>query len=566
LDSHIQALRDIKELWPSALAGLQDYISESPNVVRANAQDSLNAMKLAVAGQASQTERNAAQYITNFASAGSSATSVREFTQAIQELHSSIATGNPNLLQFRDHMAKIIVALDTSENEKGLAKTLFEMPDDVIKGAKAIPVLESALANMGDTSARSAAQLKTFTDAAHELANIGLPNMTDAQRALKAYNDGMANASGVRERMSIKHLYDEFERRRLLNNPQTAANDNSYSDSMQNLRSIGLPPLSELDQARKIYERAKSLATTREAKDDALQAFKDAQFRIENPQMSADQWRDLMSGADDKVEALKQEATALGKTGVEAQALRFQLDLLQKAEEKGRTASADQKEEINKKTDLFRQYATALAKAKLNQDLLNERQQILRSPQDQQIATRLQQAGLPVDLNSSEAQMMRQNADLADLKSNVHAFATDFREALLNNGGDIGDAFASALKNALMNKLADIFDKSIENMLNAVLSELGQNFSIGQSSTALTSQSQSGSLINGLVSAVVGGVKTAGASIGVAANSIGSSSSISLANARAAIASIESGGNFGALRSINEIWRSRKRCLSGHGE
>jgi hypothetical protein len=157
---------------------------------------------------------------------------------------------------------------------------------------------------------------------------------------------------------------------------------------------------------------------------------------------AASAYRDLQKAADDRIGQVKQEIDLLGKYGVEADAARFALDLFQQAEDKGRSLSDAQRAEIQKKVDLYKQYSETLSKAKLQQDLLNDMRFNSLSKQDQQVTTTLRQYGLPEDLNSDEASSIRQSIKTGELRDDLHSFASDFKSALLNNGGDIGKAFA----------------------------------------------------------------------------------------------------------------------------
>lgn len=55
------------------------------------------------------------------------------------------------------------------------------------------------------------------------------------------------------------------------------------------------------------------------------------------------------------------------------------------------------------------------------------------------------------------------------LRTDLSGFASDFRQALLSNGGDIGDAFAKSFGNALMNSANRLFDKAMNMVLDAIM-------------------------------------------------------------------------------------------------
>ncbi|WP_246705430.1 phage tail length tape measure family protein [Rhizobium sp. WYCCWR 11152] len=164
---------------------------------------------------------------------------------------------------------------------------------------------------------------------------------------------------------------------------------------------------------------------------------------------AANAYRDLLKSADDRLGQMLQEIDLQGKFGVAADTARFRLDLLQQAEDKGRSLSATQRAEIEKKVELYGRYADVLSKTKLQQDLTNEARFNSLSKEDQKITTTLRQYGRPDDLNSEDAGQIRQFLRTEDLRGDLKDFASDFKSALLNNGGDIGKAFADSIQRVL---------------------------------------------------------------------------------------------------------------------
>ncbi|MBB2793889.1 UNVERIFIED_ORG: hypothetical protein GGD58_002753 [Rhizobium pisi] len=249
---------------------------------------------------------------------------------------------------------------------------------------------------------------------------------------------------------------------------------------------------------------------------------------------AANAYRDLQKAADDRIGQVKQEIDLLGKYGIEADAARFALDLFQQAEDKGRSLSDAQRAEIQKKVDLYRQYSETLSKAKLQQDLLNDMRFDSLSKQDQQVTTTLRQYGLPEDLNSEQARQIRQSIKTGELRDDLHSFATDFKNALLNNGGDIGKAFADAIQNAILNQISKIADRFIDQLINGIIGSI-----TGQPGGA------SGGIGGAISTAVTGAVSGKAPVIPVSRSSLPDVSAYAKA-----IKSIESGGNYGALGPI----------------
>ncbi|MGO7513393.1 phage tail length tape measure family protein [Rhizobium ruizarguesonis] len=250
---------------------------------------------------------------------------------------------------------------------------------------------------------------------------------------------------------------------------------------------------------------------------------------------AANAYRDLQKAADDRIGQVKQEIDLLGKYGIEADAARFGLDLFQQAEDKGRSLSATQRAEIQKKVDLYKQYSETLSKAKLSQDLLNDMRYNSLSKEDQKVTTTLRQYGLPEDLNSDQAGQIRKSLKTEDLRDDLHSFASDFKNALLNNGGDIGKAFGDAIQNAALNQISKIADRFIDQIINGIIGSV----SGGGASAA------GGSIASSIGKAIVGGVSGKAPVIPVSRSSLPDVSAYAKA-----IKSIESGGNYGALGPV----------------
>jgi uncharacterized protein (TIGR02594 family) len=185
-------------------------------------------------------------------------------------------------------------------------------------------------------------------------------------------------------------------------------------------------------------------------------------------QRAANAYRDLKKSADDRIAQMQMETALLGKFGVEADAARFALDLLQQSEDKGRSLNDAQRKELAQKVELYRQYSEQLAKAKLQQDLLEQRRYNSMTAQDQQVYTTLKQYGLSTDLNSQEAGQIRQSLRDEAFRDDIKAFASDFKNNLLNSGGDIGKAFAMSLQTALMDQASKMWDNLIQQVFGGV--------------------------------------------------------------------------------------------------
>ncbi|MGD9476149.1 phage tail length tape measure family protein [Shinella sp. G-2] len=177
-------------------------------------------------------------------------------------------------------------------------------------------------------------------------------------------------------------------------------------------------------------------------------------------------YRDLIKSADDRVAQMKLEAELAGMVGIEADALRFRLDLLQQSEDKGRSITEAQRAAIAKRVDAFKEYAEAASTAKLKADLLWESEQAGRTWMDQQIAGRLRASGKAVDFDSVEADMIRMNLSLQSARD----YAGDFAHTLfdgLDQGKGLFDSFADAGISAFKRLGRSLLDDFLNNLFKA---------------------------------------------------------------------------------------------------
>ncbi|WP_164740477.1 phage tail length tape measure family protein [Rhizobium chutanense] len=358
---------------------------------------------------------------------------------------------------------------------------------------------------------------------------------------------------------------------------------NELSKALEELRRVGTAAISPIDEATRRAMAAIPVVNgvlDEEARRRVLAGQREAQRRIDNQnptvvngdgvrvgvpmptarpniemeglpgeekagKSAAEAYRDLIKNANDRIEQMKLEAKIAGETGIAQQKMRMELELLQQAQEKGRTVTAEQRAEIEKLSEAYAKAATEAAKVRLNADLRFEREQLFRSSDDQQIASRLRGVGLPVDLDSQEARVMRENIRIQELRNGVKGFFTDFRDGLLQ-GDSIGKALGDAIINALNNALTKLTDRWIEQLVNSIVGTGaggGLLGSLGIGGAGANDNFKANTTLGQLIGANdnLGSAPV----IPVTRGSLGSISAYA-----AAIRSIESSGNYSALGPV----------------
>ncbi|MBB6224570.1 M15 family metallopeptidase [Rhizobium leguminosarum] len=434
-----------------------------------------------------------------------SAEKLKEQAQLIQDLAARWGDVIPALREYANELARAKDAADLKEgatiiNTKTLENVRKEVEDtrisvaafvadlrlagedpEIIKGVETAFKKFADAARDGKLETADVERVQTALAAA--LKSTGIPAISEFKDIFDKLSASALTAAG-----SVGKVNDAASRNLPIStwrsfNPQTGKLETNAQPGDENIKNPGFmtPEIGPTPEKRPNIEL--------EGLPGAEKANKSAETAATK---AANAYRDLQKAADDRIGQVKQEIDLLGKYGIEVDAARFALDLFQQSEDKGRSLSDAQRAEIQKKVDLYKQYSETLSKAKLQQDLLMDMRFNSLSKQDQQVTTTLRQYGLPEDLNSSEAASIRQSIKAGELRDDLHSFASDFKNALLNNGGDIGKAFADAIQNAALNQISKIADRFIEQIINGIIGGVtgqagGASSGIGSAiSTAIT--------------------------------------------------------------------------------
>lgn len=182
----------------------------------------------------------------------------------------------------------------------------------------------------------------------------------------------------------------------------------------------------------------------------------------------------LLKSGQDRIDQLNLEQQMVGKSGAAADTLRFKLDLLQRAADKGRTVDEKKLAAINALTDAYGKAAEKVAFLTANEGLRFEREQMFRSPTEQRVYSDLRNFGLDIDSSQGQAiaSQIRLNEQLAIGRDLTYGFASGFVSDLMQ-GVDAMDALSSAA--------GRLGDRLIDMALNEAINGLFKNL-MGDSS------------------------------------------------------------------------------------
>lgn len=500
LKRHADNVRAIKDAYGVAADGLKEYVSESSAVLAANSAQVLKATQEIVSTAAQSKLRDILNLPMSDFSGNINV--VDRFRAAMNNLRNSINGGRPDLLSYRDALSQIIVSNEASESQKKLADRLRGLDEATLKAVTSLPMMRAQLSTIGGAAAAQIDGIAQLTAAIRGLQNLSLPTLTDTDQAQKLYETA-TNRATTREQKD--DAYD------------------AYQAAMQ--RISDQHPLVDMGDGRFALPPTPGGRPNRELGYDG-----DGSDKVnKSAQTARNAYRDVIKSANDRIEQMKLETQTAGQTGVAAETLSFKLKLLQDATDKGRSVTAAQRAEIEKLADAYKAAATAASVAKLQQDIAFQQRQLGRSSLDQTVASTLQQYGLPEDLNSTYAQLIRSNEQLKTARDLAGDFASTLANGLRNGEGlwkSFGDAATSVLT-----KISDMLLNDVLNALfkvntagassgGGLLSGLGSLLGIGGSSQFAAAQA--GTLVPGLFAnggAFSGGVR-AFAGGGIFSNSI----------------------------------------------
>ncbi|RDL51798.1 hypothetical protein BLJAPNOD_02939 [Ensifer sp. M14] len=221
---------------------------------------------------------------------------------------------------------------------------------------------------------------------------------------------------------------------------------------------------------------------------------------------AANAYRDLIKSADDRIAQLRLESELTGEYGVATDAARFRLELLQQAEDKGRSLSEAQRAQIEQKVAAYEKYSQALSEAKLQQDLLDDAVFAGMSKQEQAVKLRLRSYGLSEDMGGENAGSIRDQFQREELSDLTQSFLSEFTTGVVSGGKSIGESFADAIKNAAANAMQDSLDSLFTQIGNAFASAVFGSKGGGAASSALSAFPAAPSSLASAFSAPIGAV------------------------------------------------------------
>ncbi len=436
LKSHADLIQKIEERWPGATERMKQYAQENAAVMEATARQNYKVLEKAAkeAQAVFNTQVGLSTSITGGAATNLVSSQFKPFEEAINRLRSEVRAGKPDFDAFYDSI-KAIVATDPSKLQETGDKTVFlaRAMEDADKKAKAA---SASIGLIGDAAAGQVERIKKLTEAFQTLANIAVPTLSDTDAAMTAYGNAIAADGGIENRIRAAQ---------------------ELQKALGRIKASRLPvPGEKPNRESEAPEKARTSKTERKAERDA------------------NAYRDLVKSAQDRIDQMQLEEQLIGKTGVAADTLRMRLELLQRAQDKGRELSPQQQKELEALAHAYGEAAQKVAALSAAEELRFEREQMFRSPAEQRVAGQLRNMGL--DANSDFGQLIagqiRLNEKLAEGSDIAKDFFGGFTQDLLN-GVSAMDALANAASR-LGSKLLDMaMDQAISSLFGNLMGAFG---------------------------------------------------------------------------------------------
>lgn len=435
------------------------------------------------------------------------------YKKIVDDFLAAVRSGKGDLADFDKRLMSVFDTLRQSSDAPAAlheemqrlndaAVDLFSVPEKFAPFANAINQLSLEGANgLSDFIAEvdKLGQAPGLRKAADELVNLGKEAVVSAEKAKDL--EATLNRIGARQRGPLIGSPDEDDRLRYFDD-QRVALTNARRQFDADMFGLGARSPQELAAAARAREEARDVKNeSPELRNQRIElAGRRALLEAEHGLKEAREER--IRSLDQSIASQRLEMELIGATAGEGARLRFEFERIQELrEEAARTGIAvDEKELalIKAKAEEYGKFADALARANLQRELQFERDQLSRTSADQEIASRLRSAGLPVSLNSPEAAEMRDLERIRDLRDNVRGFFDDFRDGL-KRGEDFGESLGKSILNALSRSL----DKSLDNIFDYLATSIVD---------AITGASRGGSSSGGsIISDIVGSVLGKGA-------------------------------------------------------
>lgn len=364
LKSHTDLISRIKGAYGEAAVAADVYGRESKAVLTAGLQADIRALE-AQAKAATDAFYNSISAQQSRTRSGMGPRVVggefRPFADQIEALRS----GAQDAGQFRDAIAKAISSEPVDSEVRKTGEKLLTLTDPLAKIDASLGRAKGTLADFGDVATTTASGVTSLAKAMSDLANIGAAQLGPEVEAYRSYIAALSQARG-----------------RTARDDATAA----YQDALQRLNDARVPT-----------PRARPNLADFDPSSVFTEGYK---------------------AAEERLRQLTSEVENYGKGAAAVEAYRMQQEVLTAVAKSGNEVTDEQAAKLRALTKVYETLVLVRERSKVEADLKFQRDQIGRSPIEQQVAAQqraLYGDGYALDMNDALAGMARQNAALKAL-------------------------------------------------------------------------------------------------------------------------------------------------------
>ncbi|MEB2845931.1 phage tail length tape measure family protein [Endobacterium cereale] len=229
LKGHAETIATLKARYGEAAEGLREYVNEGMSGTAVDIRGRLKDAYKAVTDEIS-AKSTYSTFIQPYVGS-TDAKIVADYRNAFIELRASVRDGKPDIISFREEMARIADNEEVPKKVRELAEEMRKVDPEVLKVARSIPGMVDQLALIEGTADRQAIAIGRLSGALRELSQIGLPNLSEIERVEDAYIKAKSAASNPQERYEAD-LARQDALRRIDNQNPTVINSDGNTTSV----------------------------------------------------------------------------------------------------------------------------------------------------------------------------------------------------------------------------------------------------------------------------------------------------------------------------------------------
>lgn len=363
LKRHEASIRRLKDAYGAAADGVKAYADESKTVLAAldqQTQETLRSVVRDAAAEAQGAIPGRGMFAFDMEELQGAVDLVDKFREAFRLLDAGVASGNPDIGEFRDIMAEIVRDTRVTEEQKKAAYWFLEVTEGAGQAARALEAYADAQAQVN-------ASLPAVTPSDNPFGRVGSGGNVGRQPGVSPY----AQAPALPRANPANDLTGDFgsETQDAYDDALKAAQDRTYAYQIEQgalslTAESALRFRTEMEFLSRVSAEWSNLSEEQKAKlQEQAQALGEAAVqteRLRSAQQEAEREakarESLIGGMDARLQRLEMERAALGMTEEAAASYRYEMEALLQAQQQGLTLTD---------ADIARIHQTAEAMGKL---------------------------------------------------------------------------------------------------------------------------------------------------------------------------------------------------------